>query len=59
MLLRAWATLVDATVIGAASKGDNEADVAIASSIIPDAPGEVYADKAYWPESFKLMGRDA
>jgi transposase, IS5 family len=25
----------------------NEADVTIAPSIIPDAPGEVYADKAY------------
>jgi transposase, IS5 family len=78
-------TLIDATVIGSASKGDrdaawakhksrapvhgykahlaadkdsgiirevettpaNEADVTIAPSIIPDAPGEVYADKAY------------
>jgi transposase, IS5 family len=78
-------TLIDATVIASASKGDkdaawakhksrapmhgykahiaadketgiirtvattpaNEADVAIAPSIIPDAPGEVYADKAY------------
>ena len=25
----------------------NEADVAIASSIVPDEPGEVYADRAY------------
>jgi transposase, IS5 family len=78
-------TLIDATVIGSASKKDkeaawvrhrtrapahgykahiaadkdtgiirdvettaaNEPDVAIAPSIIPDAPGEVYADKAY------------
>jgi transposase, IS5 family len=78
-------TLIDATVIGSASKGDrdaawarhksrapvhgykahiaadkdtglirevettaaNEADVTIAPSIIPDAPGEVYGDKAY------------
>ena len=78
-------TLIDATVIGSASKGDkeaawvkhrtrapahgykahiaadkdtgiirevettpaNEADVAIAPAIIPDEPGEVYADKAY------------
>jgi IS5 family transposase len=78
-------TLIDATVIGSAAKGDeeaawvkhrtrapahgykahiaadrdtgiirkvettpaNEADVSIAPSIIPDAPGEVYADKAY------------
>jgi transposase, IS5 family len=78
-------TLIDATVIGSASKGDeeaawvkhksrapahgykahiaadketgiilkvettpaNEPDVAIAPSIIPDRPGEVYADKAY------------
>jgi len=78
-------TLIDATVIGSASKDDrdaawarhksrapahgykahiaadkdtgliravettpaNEADVTIAPSIIPDAPGEVYADKAY------------
>jgi IS5 family transposase len=78
-------TLIDATVIGSASKGDqeaawakhksrapahgykahiaadkdtgiirevettpaNEADVAIAPSIIPREPGEVYADRAY------------
>jgi IS5 family transposase len=78
-------TLIDATVIGSASKGDkdaawvrhrtrapahgykahiaadkdtglisnvettpaNEADVSIAPALIPDAPGEVYADKAY------------
>jgi transposase, IS5 family len=78
-------TLIDATVIGSASKGDkdaawvrhrtrapahgykahlaaakdsgiirgvettpaNEADVNIAPSIIPDEPGEVYADRAY------------
>jgi IS5 family transposase len=78
-------TLIDASVIGSASKGDkeaawakhksrapahgykahiaadkdsgiirevettpaNEADVNIAPSIIPDEPGEVYADKAY------------
>jgi transposase, IS5 family len=78
-------TLIDATVIGSAAKGDgeaawvkhksrapvhgykahiaadkdtgiicevettpaNEADVTIAPSIIPNAPGEVYADKAY------------
>jgi IS5 family transposase len=78
-------TLVDATVIGSASKGDreaawvrhrtrapahgykahiaadkdsgivravetapaNEADVSIAPAIIPDEPGEVYADRAY------------
>lgn len=78
-------TLIDATVIGSASKGDkeaawvkhrtrppahgykahiaadkdtgiirdvettaaNEPDVSIAPAIIPDAPGEVYADKAY------------
>ena len=78
-------TLIDATIIGSASKGDgeaawvkpksrapahgykahiaadkdtglirvvettpaNEADVNIAPSIIPDEPGEVYADKAY------------
>ena len=78
-------TLIDATVIGSASKGDkeaawakhksrapvhgykahiaadkdtglireveataaNEADVTIAPLIIPDAPGEVYGDKAY------------
>jgi transposase, IS5 family len=78
-------SLIDATVIGSASKGDkeaawakhksrppahgdkahiaadkdsgliravettpaNEADVTIAPSIIPDAPGEVYAGKAY------------
>ncbi len=78
-------TLIDATVIGSASKGDqeaawakhksrapahgykahiaadkdtgiirevettpaNEADVAIAPSIIPNEPGEVYADRAY------------
>jgi transposase, IS5 family len=78
-------TLIDATVIGSASKGDeeatwvkhrtrapahgykahiaadrdtgiirkvettpaNEADVNIAPALIPDAPGEVYADKAY------------
>ena len=78
-------TLIDATVIGSASKGDkeaawvkhrtrppahgykthiaadkdsgiirdiettpaNEPDVAIAPSIIPEEPGEVYADKAY------------
>jgi transposase, IS5 family len=78
-------TLIDATIIGSASKGDkeaawvkhrtrapahgykahiaadkdsgiirkaettpaNEPDVAIAPSIIPDKPGEVYADKAY------------
>lgn len=78
-------TLIDATVIGSASKGDkeaawakhksrapahgykahiaadkdtgivrgvavtpaNEADVTIAPAIIPDAPGEVYGDKAY------------
>ena len=78
-------TLIDATVIGSASKDDrdaawakhksrapahgykahiaadkdtgliravettpaNEADVTIAPSIIPDAPGEVYADRAY------------
>jgi transposase, IS5 family len=78
-------TLIDATVIASASKGDkdaawakhksrapahgykahvaadrdtglirtvettpaNEADVTIAPSIIPDAPGEVFADRAY------------
>lgn len=78
-------TLIDATVIGSAAKGDkeaawvrhrtrapahgykahiaadkdsgiirdvettaaNEPDVSIAPSIIPDKPGEVYADKAY------------
>lgn len=78
-------TLIDATVIGSASKGDqdaawvkhrtraprhgykahisadkdtgiirdvtttpaNEADVNVAPAIIPDEPGEVYADKAY------------
>ena len=78
-------TLVDATVIGSASKGDreaawvrhrtrapaygykahiaadkdsgilravetapaNEADVSIAPAIVPDEPGEVYADRAY------------
>jgi transposase, IS5 family len=78
-------TLIDATVIGSASKGDqeaawakhksrapahgykahiaadkdtgiirevettpaNEADVTIAPSIIPNEPGEVYADRAY------------
>ncbi len=78
-------TLIDATVIGSAAKGDkeaawvkhrtrapahgykahiaadkdtgiirdvettpaNEADVSVAPSIIPDEPGEVYADKAY------------
>ena len=78
-------TLIDATVIGSASKGDreaawvrhrsrapahgykahiaadkdtglisnvettpaNEADVSIAPALLPDAPGEVYADKAY------------
>ena len=78
-------TLIDATVIGSASKGDkearwakhksrapahgykahiaadkdtgliravettpaHEADVSIAPAIIPDAPGEVYADRAY------------
>lgn len=78
-------TLIDATVIGSASKGDkdaawvrhrtrapahgykahlaaakdsgiirgvettpaHEADVNIAPSIIPDEPGEVYADRAY------------
>jgi transposase, IS5 family len=78
-------TLIDATVIGSAAKGDkeaawvkhctrppahgykahiaadkdtgiiravettpaNEPDVAIAPSIIPEEPGEVYADKAY------------
>jgi transposase, IS5 family len=78
-------TLIDATVIGSASKGDkdaawakhksrapahgykahiaadrdtglirtvettpaNEADVTIAPALIPDAPGEVYADRAY------------
>lgn len=78
-------TLIDATVIGSASKGDkdaawakhksrapahgykahiaadkdtgivrevettpaNEADVSVASAMIPDDPGEVYADKAY------------
>ena len=78
-------TLIDATVIGSASKGDkdaawgrhrtrapahgykahlaadkdsgiirgvettpaNEADVNIAPSVIPDEPGEVYADRAY------------
>jgi IS5 family transposase len=78
-------TLIDATVIGSASKGDkeaawakhksrapahgykahiaadkdsgiireveitpaNEADVTVAPMIIPDEPGEVYADKAY------------
>jgi transposase, IS5 family len=78
-------TLIDATVIGSASKGDqeaawakhksrapahgykahiaadkdtgiirnvettaaNEADVSIAPSIIPNEPGEVYADRAY------------
>lgn len=83
--LTAIASLIDATVIGSASKGDkeaawvrhrtrapahgykahiaadkdsgiiravettpaNEADVAIAPSIVPDEPGEVYADKAY------------
>jgi transposase, IS5 family len=83
--LTAIASLIDATVIGSASKGDkdaswvrhrtrapahgykahiaadqdtgiirkvettpaNEADVNIAPSIIPDEPGEVYADRAY------------
>src|SRR5919198_3771249 len=66
-------TLIDATVIGSAAKGDgeaawvkhrtrapdtgifrevettpaHEADVNIAPSIIPNEPGEVYADKAY------------
>lgn len=78
-------TIIDATIIGSATKGDeeaawakhksrapahgykahiaadkdtgiihevettpaNEADVNIGPSIIPDAPGEVYADKAY------------
>lgn len=78
-------TLIDATIIGSAAKGDkeaawvrhrtrapahgykahiaadkdtgiiravettpaNEPDVAIAPSIVPDEPGEVYADKAY------------
>ena len=78
-------TLIDATVIGSAAKGDqdaawarhrtrapahgykahiaadknsglirkaettpaNEADVSIAPLIIPDTPGEVYADRAY------------
>ena len=78
-------TLIDATIIGSASKGDqeaawakhksrapahgykahiaadkdsgiirdvettaaNEADVSIAPAIIPDEPGEVYADRAY------------
>jgi transposase, IS5 family len=78
-------TLIDATMIGSASKGDkeaawvkhksrapmhgykahiaadketgiirtvettpaNEADVAVAPSIIPDRPGEVYGDRAY------------
>ncbi len=78
-------TLIDATVIGSASKGDqdaawvkhrtrapahgykahiaadkdtgiirdvettpaNEPDVSVAPAIIPDEPGEVYADKAY------------
>ncbi len=78
-------TIIDATIIGSASKGDpeaawvkhrtrppahgykahiaadkdtgiiravettpaNEADVSVAPSIIPDEPGEVYADKAY------------
>jgi IS5 family transposase len=78
-------TLIDATVIGSASKGDkdaawvrhrtrqpahgykahiaadrdsglirkvettpaNEADVSLAPTIIPDEPGEVYADRAY------------
>jgi transposase, IS5 family len=83
--LTAIASLIDATVIGSASKGDkeaawvkhrtrppahgykahiaadkdtgiirdiettaaNEPDVSIAPSIIPDEPGEVYADKAY------------
>jgi transposase, IS5 family len=78
-------TLIDATIIGSASKGDqeaawakhksrapahgykahiaadkdtgiirnvettaaNEADVSIAPSIIPNEPGEVYADRAY------------
>jgi transposase, IS5 family len=83
--LTAIASLIDATVIGSASKGDkeaawvkhrtralahgfkahiaadkdsgiirkvattaaNEADVSVAPAIIPDAPGEVYADRAY------------
>lgn len=83
--LTAIASLIDATVIGSASKGDkdaawarhrtrapahgykahiaadkdsglirkvettpaNEADVSIAPAIIPDEPGEVYADRAY------------
>src|SRR5919197_1135581 len=66
-------TLIDATVIGSAAKGDgeaawvkhrtrapdtgifrevettpaHEADVNIAPPIIPNEPGEVYADKAY------------
>ena len=78
-------TLIDATIIGSATKGDNEAawvkhesrapahgykahiaadkdtgmirkvettsaneaDVSIAPAIIPDEPGEVYADRAY------------
>jgi len=78
-------TLIDATIIGSAAKGDkeaawakhksrapahgykahvaadkdtgiirevettaaNEADVSVAPAIIPDAPGEVYADRAY------------
>lgn len=78
-------TLIDATVIGSASKSDkdaawvrhrtrapahgykahiaadkdselisnvettpaNEADVSVAPALVPDAPGEVYADKAY------------
>jgi IS5 family transposase len=79
-------TIIDATIIGSASKGDpeaawvkhrtrppadgykahiaadkdtgiiravettpaNEADVSIAPSIIPDAPGRVFGDKAYY-----------
>ncbi len=84
-------TIIDATIIGSASKGDeeaafvkhrtrapahgdfahiaadkdtgiiraveataaNEADVSIAPSIIPDAPGHVYGDKAYDAGSVK------
>ncbi|MGH6869197.1 MAG: transposase, partial [Methylocella sp.] len=84
-------TIIDATIIGSASKGDkdaawvkhrtrppahgykahiaadkdtgiirdvettpaNEADVSIAPSIIPDAPGHVFGDKAYDADSVK------
>ena len=84
-------TIIDATIIGSASKGDpeaawakhrtrppahgykahiaadkdtgiiravettpaNEADVSVAPSIIPDAPGQVFGDKAYDAASVK------